>query len=94
MNPIPVAREARPTSVEEVQGLVRTTQGPISIGGGRFSMGGQIASPGSLHIDMRGLNKILEVDKAAKALRVQAGATWRSIQERLDTEDLSLSIMQ
>ena len=94
MNPIPVEREAHPTSVEAVQELVRTAPGPISIGGGRFSMGGQTASPGSLHIDMRGLNKTLEVDKAHKLLRVQAGATWRSIQEQIDPENLSLSIMQ
>lgn len=94
MNPIAVAREAHPTSVEEVQELVRTAQGPISIGGGRFSMGGHTASPGSLHLDMRGLNKILEVDKAKKLVRVQAGATWRAIQERIDPDDLSLSIMQ
>lgn len=94
MNPINVTREARPTTVEEVQEIVRTTNGPLSIGGGRFSMGGQTASPGSLHIDMRGLNKILEVDKQNKLLRVQAGATWRSIQERIDPDDLALSIMQ
>ena len=37
---------------------VRTTSGPVSIGGGRFSMGGQTATEGALHVDMRRYNRI------------------------------------
>src|SRR5262249_39932046 len=38
LNPILVREIARPKSVEELQGIVQTTRGPISVGGGRFSM--------------------------------------------------------
>lgn len=94
LNPIPVARELRPRSVDEVSAAIRSSTGPISIGGGRFSQGGQVAYPGSLHLDMRSLNRILSIDRDAKQIRVQAGATWRDIQEAIDPQDLSVRIMQ
>jgi FAD/FMN-containing dehydrogenase len=92
--PVEVERVARPRTVEEVQNLVRSHPGPVSIGGGRFSMGGQTATEGALQIDMRGLNRVLEVDAKRRLLIVQAGATWRSIIERIDPLGLSVKIMQ
>ena len=56
LNPIEVWAIAAPRSVAEVQDSIRRTKGAISIGGGHFSMGGQTASPGSLHMDMRQLS--------------------------------------
>src|SRR5579862_3389043 len=52
MNPVEVTRVVRPTSVEEIQTAIAESTGPVSIGGGRFSMGGQTASPSSLHLDL------------------------------------------
>ena len=52
LDAIQVANELRPRSTEEVSEYISNWQGPISIGGGRFSMGGQIAAPESLHLDM------------------------------------------
>ena len=49
LNPIRVARALAPHSVEEVSDAIRSSVGPISIGGGRFSQGGQIAYEQSLH---------------------------------------------
>ncbi len=89
-----VARIERPSSVEELAEIIRTTTGRVSVGGGRFSMGGQTASPGSLHIDMRGLNKVLEFSAAGKWIRVQAGIRWCDIQRQIDPHDLSIKIMQ
>src|SRR5262245_29749314 len=43
MNPTHVARVITPTSVEEVAAVLRETTGPVSIGGGRFSQGGQVS---------------------------------------------------
>ena len=54
---------------------------PVSVGGGHFSMGGQTASPGSLHLDMRRLNRVLEFSPAEKTIRVQAGIRWCDIQQ-------------
>lgn len=92
--PVVVERVARPRTVEEVRRLIKTHPGPVSIGGGRFSMGGQTATEGALQIDMREMNRVLSVDPDKRILRVEAGATWRQIQEKLDPLDLSVKIMQ
>ena len=61
--------------------VVAQHAGPLSIGGGRYSMGGQIATDGTLFIDMRQMNQVLELNTEEKWVRVQAGATWRDIQQ-------------
>ena len=94
LNPIPVWVVATPDSEEAVQDAVRRAEGPVSIGGGHFSMGGQTASPGSLHLDMRGLNRVLEFRPQDRRIRVQAGIRWCDIQRFIDPHDLSLRIMQ
>lgn len=57
-------------------------------------MGGQIVMPDSLHLDMRGMNRILAIAPEQGRIRVQAGATWRDVQEHIDPHDLSVRIMQ
>ena len=94
LDAIQVANELRPRSTEEVSEYISNWQGPISIGGGRFSMGGQIAAPESLHLDMRSMNQILNLDPWAKIVRVQAGISWCELQDVIDPKDLSVSIMQ
>lgn len=94
LNPVRVRAVARPTSVEEVQDAIRRWNGPLSVGGGRFSMGGQTASPDSLHIDLRGLNRILELRPVERRLRVQAGVRWCDIQRFVDPHGLAVKIMQ
>ena len=91
---VPVAREIRPNSSAEVSDAIRDWSGPISLGGGRFSMGGQVASPDSLHLDMRGMNRVLNVEPQQRVARIQAGATWRDLQDAIDEHGLSVSIMQ
>ena len=91
---IEVEKVARPETITELCHIVREHDGGISIGGGRFSMGGQIASEHSLHIDMRGLNRILSFQPAERNIRVQAGITWREIQKVIDEDHLAIKIMQ
>ncbi|MBA4749037.1 MAG: FAD-binding oxidoreductase [Alphaproteobacteria bacterium] len=94
LNPISVSQVVVPSSVEELTRLVTTHKGPISIGGGRYSQGGQTATDGALFIDMRRLNRIVRLDVPRKEITVQAGSTWRHIQEAIDPKGLSLKIMQ
>jgi FAD/FMN-containing dehydrogenase/SAM-dependent methyltransferase len=94
LNPVRVMAIVAPQTIEEVQEAVRRTTGPISIGGGRFSMGGQTASPGSLHFDMRSMNRIVAFSPEARTIRVQPGVRWCDIQRFVDPHGLAVKIMQ
>jgi FAD/FMN-containing dehydrogenase len=94
LNPVRVMAIVAPTSIEEVQEAMRRTSGPVSIGGGRFSMGGQTASAGSLQFDMRTLNRIIHFAPHEKTIRVQAGIRWCDIQRFVDPHGLAVKIMQ
>lgn len=83
-----------PGTVEQLQEFVSNTSAPISVGGGRFSMGGQIAAENSIHIDMRGLDRVVAFDPANAVLRAQAGMRWRQIQSLIDGYGLAVKIMQ
>jgi FAD/FMN-containing dehydrogenase/SAM-dependent methyltransferase len=94
LNPVPVRAIVTPVSVEQVVAVVRNTTYPLSVGGGHFSMGGQTASPGSLHLDMRRLNKVVWFSPTAKRIRVQSGVRWCDVQKFVDPHGLAVSIMQ
>ena len=94
INPVIVNRVETPKSIEELQAIIRSADKPISIGGGRFSMGGQTASPHSIHIDMRELNNVIDFSPTEKTIKVQAGIRWCDIQRHIDKHDLSVKIMQ
>ncbi len=57
-------------------------------------MGGQTASAGSIHIDMRKLNKVVEFSAENKTILVEAGIRWCDIQQFVDEHNLSVKIMQ
>lgn len=94
LNSIQVSEVITPTTTAEIVAAVKQHSGPISIGGARHSMGGQIATAGALFIDMRQFNHILNFSPADKTITVQAGARWREIQEHIDPANLSVKIMQ
>jgi FAD/FMN-containing dehydrogenase len=94
LNPISVLAVSSPQSTDELSGIIRNSEGPVSIGGGRFSMGGQTASPNSQHIDMRGMNQVMTFSPGEKTIRVQAGIRWCDIQQFIDPHNLSVKIMQ
>jgi SAM-dependent methyltransferase len=94
LNPVRVMAIVAPQRVEDVQEALRRTTGAVSIGGGRFSMGGQTASPGSLHFDMRSLNKVVSFSPVERVIRVQAGVRWCDIQRFVDPHGLSVKTMQ
>lgn len=94
INPIQINKEIQPHSIKEIIQAIQSTTGPISIGGGRYSMGGQIAYENSLHIDMRQFNKVLNIDRRNKQVTVQPGIVWRDLQRAIDPYNLSIKIMQ
>jgi FAD/FMN-containing dehydrogenase len=83
-----------PKNREELQAKVKIFTGSISIGWGRYSMGWQIASEHTLHIDTRKLNTILDFNQEKKEITVEAWTTWKDIQKYVDPYNLSVQIMQ
>jgi len=94
LNPIKVNSIIRPITTDEIINAVKSNSGPISIGGGRFSMGGQTATENTLQIDMRSFDRVLYFSKKSKEITVQTGITWRKLLEYIDTANLSVKIMQ
>ncbi len=92
--PVQVARIAAPVSTEEVAREVIKWPGKIGVGGGRYSMGGQTAVAMGLHLDMRQMNKLVKIDRTNRVARVQAGMSWRDLQDILDPLDLAVHTMQ
>lgn len=89
-----VARVAVPTSAKEVAEHIQQWPGQVAVGGGRFSMGGQVAIEGGLHLDMRQMNQLLWLNSATRTARVQAGMRWRDLQDHLDPLGLAVKTMQ
>lgn len=83
-----------PITEQELVSLVRGADGPISVLGGGYSMGGQVGTRGGVTIDMSKYNSIIDVNKAEKTITVQAGATWRQIQEVIHRNGLAIKVMQ
>ena len=94
MNPVAVAAVVTPATVDEVREALRRSSGAVSVGGGHFSMGGQTASPASLHLDMRRLNRVIRFSPQEKTIRVEAGIRWCDIQRFIDPHGFAVKIMQ
>lgn len=89
-----VARIASPRTAAEVAKAIAGWPGKVAVGGGRYSMGGQVAVANGLHIDMRGMNKLVWLRAAQRQVRVQAGMRWRELQTLIDPHDLAIKTMQ
>jgi FAD/FMN-containing dehydrogenase len=94
LNPVWVSRLFAPRTTYEICQALTLWTGPVSIGGGRYSMGGQIATEDSLHLDMRQFNQVIRYSPENKVIRVQSGIRWRDLQTVIDPDDLSVKIMQ
>jgi FAD/FMN-containing dehydrogenase len=67
---------ARPTSIDEVSEIVRQAAAdrtPVTAAGGQTSTTGASITDRGLILSLRGLDRIIDVDPAARSARVQAG---------------------
>jgi FAD/FMN-containing dehydrogenase len=70
---------SQPRSLEDVQSIVRTARKDrkvISVAGGRHAMGGQQFGTDTLLIDIRGLSRVLNLDRNHGIIEVEAGIEW------------------
>ena len=94
LNPIIVEKLCDRNQSRKCVKLFKRQPAPISVGGGRFNMGGQTAGPDGCHISLRGMNRVLDFSTKEKWIRVQAGIRWCDIQHFVDPHNLSVKIMQ
>ena len=84
------------TSAQDIQNALKFAREhklKVTAAGSRHSMGGQTFVKDGVVLDMRGFNQ-MRLDKEHKILNVQAGATWKEVQQFLDREGLAVKAMQ
>ena len=88
---------ARPRTTREVVEYVTSTSGHLCVAGGKFSMGGQTLLQGerALQLDLTTcFNRLVWLKPEQRVARVQAGMTWRDLQDHLEPHDLVVRTMQ
>jgi FAD/FMN-containing dehydrogenase len=84
----------QPRSTEEIARLVafaRKHKIPlVPYGGGSGLMGGALSIRPSLVVDMKGMDRIVEVDRQSMTVRVQSGIRLRALGEQLAAQGLLL----
>jgi FAD/FMN-containing dehydrogenase len=70
-------------SLADALALARQARKPVCIAGGRHSMGGQQFARDGVLLDMRGMNRILHLDRARGTVDVEAGIQWPELVEGL-----------
>jgi FAD/FMN-containing dehydrogenase len=79
LNTTEIHQVVRPTRAEQVRDLVlraTSTGRRISVAGGRHAMGGQQFATGSIHVDTRGLCRVIGLDTQRGLVEVEAGIQW------------------
>ena len=79
LNATRVARVVRPQTLAELVTVCRESGSrgeTISIAGGRHAMGGQQFGTDTLHIDSRGLDRVLAFDPDTGLIEIEAGIEW------------------
>src|SRR5579872_627598 len=94
LNATHVAKVFAPATVMDVQSAVKAWNGPVSVRGAGFSMGGQTLETESLHLETGNLSGIVRLDVGRRLVRVKAGTRWRQLQEAIDPHALAVKIMQ
>ena len=79
---------AWPESTEEVSEIVKWCDANnvpvVPVSSGTHFYGSTIPKQGGLVIDMKNMNKILEIDPKHKFARIQPGVTWSQLKTELD----------
>lgn len=74
--------------------LANRTRTPLTPRGGGEGVGGGADTPyGGILLDMTDMNKIIEIDEANMAVRVQAGITWGTLLHELAKKGYRLGVL-
>ena len=79
LNPTRVLGISQPRSLNDVRSIVRSARKDrrvISVSGGRHAMGGQQFGTDAMLIDVRKLDRVLNLDRQTGIMEVEAGIEW------------------
>jgi decaprenylphospho-beta-D-ribofuranose 2-oxidase len=97
LHPVKVERVVKGREEEQLKAILQEAKEKkwtVSISGQRHSQGGHTYYKDGIVIDMTSYNRILSLDPKEKKIRVQAGATWKEIQDAINPYGLSIKTMQ
>jgi decaprenylphospho-beta-D-ribofuranose 2-oxidase len=97
LTPTRVRRVELVREVEQLRavlGEARERRLKLSISGSRHSQGGHTSTAGGIVLDMRGFNRIRDIDPVALTITVESGATWDEVQRAIAPRGLALKVMQ
>jgi decaprenylphospho-beta-D-ribofuranose 2-oxidase len=97
LHPVKVERVAMGKEEEQLVQLLKEAKEKkltVSIAGQRHSQGGHTYYKDGIVLDMTHYNRILSFQPEEKKIRVQAGATWKDIQDKINPYGLSIKTMQ
>jgi len=84
----------RPTSTDEVAVVLRYATAHevpvVPVGGNTGVMGGAVPVQGGIALDLRGLNRIVNVDREARTVTVEAGVILEDLEHALHHQGLML----
>jgi FAD/FMN-containing dehydrogenase len=86
LNDTRVDRIVKPTSVSDLRRIIldaRSRGIPISIAGGRHSMGGQQFGVNTILVDMTGMNRVIGLDAEKGIVEAEAGIEWPQLIDHL-----------
>jgi Fe-S oxidoreductase/FAD/FMN-containing dehydrogenase len=86
----------RPTTEEEVAALVDFARANglklVPRGASTSGYGGVLPAEGAIVVDLSGMHAIVDVDVAAKTVRVQPGLIWEELERKLEPFGLALRL--
>jgi len=86
LNATRVSRVIKPLSSSDLRATILTARAQgkaISISGGRHSMGAQQFGTGTILVDMRGMNRVVNLDAERGIVEVEAGIEWPQLLDYL-----------
>jgi len=95
--PEKIARVKKAENRNELQRIVKeanTNGDKLSIAGLQHSQGGHTYYKNGVMVDMKAMNKIINIDKREKTVKIEAGATWEDVQEAVNPYGLALKVTQ
>jgi hypothetical protein len=82
----------QPETAEQIQKIIKFANGNripvVPCSSGVHFNGVALPMEGGIMLDLRRMNKILNVDERNRAIRIQPGVRWKQLQEELEKHDL------